>query len=88
MNLNNYNDLFDPREHIQNIRNNLELMIQDTNNIYKILSITFYGPSQVWGHSIESISIISFVDMCHKLIAHFSINIYTKKSSTKLFNIT
>lgn len=47
MNLNNYNDLFDPREHIQNIRNNLELMIQDTNNIYKILSITFYGPSQV-----------------------------------------
>jgi hypothetical protein len=88
MNLNNYNGLFDHREHIQNIRNNLELVIQDTNIICKIFPITFYGSSQVWGHSIEPISIISFVDMCHKLIDHFSININMKKSSIKLFNIT
>jgi len=41
MTLDNYDELTNPREHMQNIRGNLELVIQDRDGMCKILSMTF-----------------------------------------------
>jgi hypothetical protein len=41
--LNNYNGLIDPREHIQNTWSNLEPVIQDSGAMYKMLLTMFCG---------------------------------------------
>jgi hypothetical protein len=43
MNLDNYNGFTNFREHLHNVKSNLELVIQVSNIIYKILLIMFYG---------------------------------------------
>lgn len=37
----NYDGLTDPGERVQNMRCNLELIIQDNDSVYKIIPITF-----------------------------------------------
>ncbi|KAJ6993877.1 hypothetical protein NC653_016871 [Populus alba x Populus x berolinensis] len=63
-------------------------MTQDTDAIYKVIPITFCGSACTWYHSLELNSIIHFHDLSSKLIYCFSINIPTKKSTTKFFTIT
>jgi hypothetical protein len=41
--LDNYDGLVDPREHVQNVRKNFKLVIQDGDAMYKILLMTFKG---------------------------------------------
>jgi hypothetical protein len=43
----NYDGLTDPGERVQNMRCNLELIIQDNDSVYKILPTTFYGLSML-----------------------------------------
>jgi hypothetical protein len=43
MTLHNYDVLIDPKEHVQNLHNSLELVIQDKHVICKILPMTFRG---------------------------------------------
>jgi len=43
MSLDKYDGLIDPREHIQNVRGNLELVIHDNDVMCKILPTTFRG---------------------------------------------
>lgn len=88
MYLDNYDGLTDPREHVQNICSNLELVIQDSHVICKIIPITFRGSVRTWYNNLEPSSVASFSDLCAKLVAHFNISIPTRKSSTELFGIT
>jgi len=53
----------------------------------KIFSAMFYEFVRAWYHSLELDPIFDFTDMCAKFVAHFSISILVKKSSTKLFVI-
>lgn len=84
----NYDGLTDHQEHVQNIRNTMELVIQDSHVICKILPTTFRGSIKAWYNSIEQGSIISFNDLCIKLMARFSTSILARKSTIKLFRIT
>jgi len=88
MYLDNYDGLTDPREHVQNICSNLELVIQDSHVICKIIPITFRGSVRTWYNNLELGSVASFSDLYAKLLAHFNISIPTRKSSTELFGIT
>jgi hypothetical protein len=88
MTLNNYDDLADPREHVQNICNNLELVIQDGDAICKILPLTFRGSTRAWYNNLKLSSIMGFNDLYAKLVSRFNTNIPTKRSSTELFSIT
>lgn len=63
MTLNNYDGLANPREHVQNIHNNIKLVIQDNYVMYNILPITFRGSVRAWCNNLESSSIISFDDL-------------------------
>jgi len=87
MNLDSYDGLTDPREHIQNIRGSLELVIHDNDIMCKILPTTFRGNMRTWYNNLKSGSILSFQDLYAKLVTRFSTNIHTKKSSTELFGI-
>ena len=87
MSLDTYDGLTDPREHIQNMRGSLELVIHDNDGMCKILSTTFRGNVRRWYNNLKSGSISGYQDLCAKLVARFSINIPMKKSSTKLFRI-
>jgi len=42
MNLDNCDGLIDPKEHAYDIMNNLEVVIQDNNDMSKMLSTIFY----------------------------------------------
>lgn len=77
--LDNYNELVDLWEHIQNTRNNLELVIQDNYIICKILPLTFKGSVKAWYKNLKSNSITIFRYFCVKLLLRFNINILTKK---------
>lgn len=88
MALNNYDGLIDPREHIQNVHDNLELVVQDNHNMCKILPTSFKGLVRVWYNNLEPASIINFNDLYTKLVARSIISIPVKKNSTKLFGIT
>jgi len=48
MNLDNYDSLADPREHMQNIRSSLDLIIQDHDSMCKIFLSTFKGSTRAW----------------------------------------
>jgi len=87
MNLDKYDGLTDPQEHIQNMRRSLELVIHDNDVICKILLTTFRGDVRIWYNNLKSGSILSFQDLYAKLVARFSTNIPMKKSSTELFGI-
>jgi hypothetical protein len=87
MNLDKYDGLTDPREHIQNVRGSLELVIHDNDVMCKTLLTTFRGDVRTWYNNLKSRSILSFQDLCAKLVARFSTSILMKKSSTELFGI-
>ena len=85
--LDNYDDIASPREYVQNVYNNLDLIIQK-NSMYKILSITFRGFAHANYNNLEPGSIKRFSDPCTKLVIHFNTNIPAKKIFTKIFGIT
>jgi len=85
--LNNYDGLTDPKEHIQNVRSSLELVIQDNHNMWKILLMTFKGAVRAWYNNMESGSIANFNDLYIKLVGHFSTSITAKESFNELFGI-
>jgi hypothetical protein len=87
MTLDNYNRLTNPREHVQNVHNSLELVIQDNHAMCKILLTTFRGSVRAWYNNLEPGSVSSFSDLYAKLVTHFNTSILAKKSSTKLFGI-
>jgi hypothetical protein len=60
INLDNYDNLTDPRNDVQNIRNSIELVIQDTNAMWKTPPTTFRGSAKVWYESLELGSILDF----------------------------
>lgn len=86
MNFDNYDKLSDHSKHVQNVRNNLELVVQDLKAISKD-STTFQRFTRVQYHNLKLGSISSFLDLCDKLIIHFSMSIPAQKSSTELFSI-
>jgi hypothetical protein len=69
-----------PREHFQNVKSSLKLVIHDSNAMIKILPIIFYWSLCVWYLSLKPSSILSFVNLGHKLIVYFSMNIPTEKA--------
>ena len=87
MNLDSYDGLTNPREHIQNIKGSLELVIHDNNIMCKILPTTFRGNMRTWYNNLKSGLILSFQDLYTKLVTRFSTSIPTKKSSIELFGI-
>jgi len=82
MTLDNYDELANPWEHIQNMHSNLELVIQDIYGMCKILLMTFRWSTRAWYNNLKPDSITGFKDIYTKLVLHFSINIPAKKSST------
>jgi hypothetical protein len=66
----------------------LELVIQNTNAMRKILLTMLYRFVLSWHHNLENDFIIYFRDCSFKLISHFSISISAKKNTTKLFIVT
>jgi hypothetical protein len=66
----------------------LNLITQDNDIICKVLQTTFHGYARVRYYSLKFGSIFSFYDLYLKHITHFSINIPSKKSITKLFIVT
>jgi hypothetical protein len=50
--LDNYDGLTDPREHVQNMCNSLELIIQDHDSMCKIFPTTFIGSVRAWYNNI------------------------------------
>jgi hypothetical protein len=87
MSLDTYDGSTDPREHIQNVRGSLELVIHENDVMCKILPTTFRGNVKRWYNNLKSGSILGFQDLYAKLVARFSTGIPTKKSSTELFGI-
>jgi hypothetical protein len=82
MSLDNYDGLADPREHMQNVCRNLELIIQDYNSMYKIFPSTFRRFARAWYNNVKPNSIKGFSDLCEKLVARFRTSIPTKRTST------
>jgi hypothetical protein len=68
MTLNNYDGLTDPREYVQNVQNSLELVIQGSHAMCKIIPITFRGLIRVWYNNLESDSITSSSDLYVNLV--------------------
>lgn len=85
--LDNYDGHVDPKQHVQNIGNNLEL-IQDSYAMCKIFPITFRGSVHAWYNNLEPSFIASFSKLCTKLVVGFSTSIRARKISTKIFRIT
>ena len=83
----NYDGLTYPKEHLQNIRSSLELVIYDNYAMYKILHMIFKGAVEAWYNNLEPSSVASFSDLCAKIMACLSTNIPTKKSFIELFGI-
>jgi hypothetical protein len=46
MNLDNYDGLFNPKEHVHNMRSSLELVVQDSKATSKVLSTIFWGSTR------------------------------------------
>jgi hypothetical protein len=46
-NLDNYDGITNPKEHIKKMQNILELVKQDNNSLYKFLSTIFHGSIRV-----------------------------------------
>jgi hypothetical protein len=69
INLDNYDGLMDSREYVQNVRSNLELVIQNNDVMCKILLMIFRRSAQAWYNNLESGSIMSFKDLYVKLFS-------------------
>jgi hypothetical protein len=80
-------ELTDPRDHFQNVRGSLKLVIHDNDVMCKILPTTFRGNVRTWYNSLKSGSILSFQDLYANLVACFSTNIPMKKSFAELFGV-
>ena len=87
MSLNNYDGLTNPRKHVKNMHNSLELVIKDCDSMCKILSTTFRGFMCAWHNNLEPNSIKGFSDIYSKLVACFMTSIPVKKNFTELFSI-
>lgn len=77
-NLDNYERLIYPLEHIQNIRSLLELITQDIDVMCKVLLIALCEFAHVWYHSLEPSFILQFHDLSSNLISHFNTSIPVK----------
>lgn len=86
--LDSYDGIAGPRERVQNVYNNLDLIIKKKNSMYKILPITFRGSAHARYNNLEPGSIKRFGDLCANLVIRFNTSIPTKKSFTKLFGVT
>jgi hypothetical protein len=71
--LDNYDGLANPREHVQNVRNNLELVIQDIDSMCKILPKSFNVSAWAWYKNLESSSITCFRDLNAKLVSYLGL---------------
>ena len=60
MNLDKYDGLAYPQEHIQNVRGGFELVIHDNDVMCKILPTTFIVNVRTWYNNLKSGSILSF----------------------------
>ncbi|KAJ6920154.1 hypothetical protein NC651_013924 [Populus alba x Populus x berolinensis] len=60
VNLDNYNYLTNPKEHIQNTRSILELITKNSDVIYNILPIISCKFARVWYHSFGMALSLSF----------------------------
>jgi len=78
-NLDDYERIIYPREHIQNIRSLLELITQDINVMCKVLLTILCESAHVWYHSLEPGFILQFYDLSSKLISRFNTSIPAKK---------
>jgi hypothetical protein len=87
MSLDSYDSLANLREHVQNMCNSLELIVQDGDSMCKIFLTTFKGSACAWYNNLEPNSIKGFNDLCAKLVAHFITNITAKKNFTELFSV-
>lgn len=88
MKLDNLDELINLIKHVYNMHSNLELIMQDTNIICKILLTMFQKSIQTWYHNLDLGSNLGFKDLCVKLIICFNTSIPTKKILIKLFPIT
>jgi hypothetical protein len=70
------------------MRGSLELVIQDSDLISKILPTTFQGFARSWYNNLEPSFIKGFGNLYAKLVACFSTSIFAKKSSMNLFGVT
>ena len=68
MSLNNYDSLANSIEHVQEVFNSLELVIQDHDLMCKILHTTFKGSTHACYNKLEPYSIEGFNDLCAKLV--------------------
>jgi hypothetical protein len=87
MSLGNYDGLTNQKEYVQNVRISLELIIQDYDSMCKIFPSTFRGSVHAWYNNLEPNSIEGLNDLYVKLVARFSTNITTKKTSIELFSV-
>jgi len=69
MTLNNYNELTYLKKHVQNVCNSPKLIIQDNLIMCKILLITFKGSIRAWYNNLKPGLVISFNDLCLRIIA-------------------
>jgi hypothetical protein len=60
MNLDKYDELTNPREHIQNVRRSLELVIHDNDVMCKILPTIFRGNVKKWYNNLKPRYVLRF----------------------------
>ena len=73
---------------MQNILSSLELVIQDSIVMCKILHIIFRRFANVWHNNLEPSFIKGFSKLYVKSVPRFSISIPVKTSPMKLFGVT
>lgn len=88
VNLDNYNGLTNPREHIKNVRNIVESMTTKNDVMCKIFPSTFCGYLKACYHSFAFDSILGPYNLFVEFISYFNTNIVTKKNTIKPFTIT
>jgi len=53
MSLNNYNGIANLKKHMHNMHGPLELIIQNSDSMYKIFLTILRGPAHVWHNNLE-----------------------------------
>jgi len=69
------------------VHNSLKLIIRDYDSMCNIFPTTFRGSTRAWYNNLEPNSIVGFINLCVKLMTHFSNIILAKKTFTKLFSV-
>ena len=80
MSLDTYDELTNPREHLQNVRGSLELVIHDNDVMCKILPTTFRGNMRTWYNSLKSGSIFPYIQ-------HFQLEVRALKRPYQVHNV-